>query len=164
MWWWTRRWFQPAGVTLSWRGVVLEIARWPVVLWAVLNVVFNVSRSYMITPKGDRAGRPVPGARLYGLYVGLAWLAIGAVAYFHVAIVHAQTQGYLILVLFNAVMILALLVTTLALEVRDLQRRSGARWGAVRMRAGSIAVVAATGVATAVAVAAVWQPLMEALR
>src|SRR6185312_4420089 len=52
MWCSTRRWFQPSGLRLSWRGVSLEIARWPVVLWALVNVVLRIKRDYMITPKG----------------------------------------------------------------------------------------------------------------
>ena len=43
---------EPGGVRLSWRGIVLQTARWPVVLWALINVVLRVKRSYMITPKG----------------------------------------------------------------------------------------------------------------
>ncbi len=35
MWCESRRWFQPGGVRLSWRGIVLQTARWPVVLWAL---------------------------------------------------------------------------------------------------------------------------------
>ncbi|MGH3143615.1 MAG: glycosyltransferase family 2 protein, partial [Gaiellales bacterium] len=52
MWRWSRRWFQPVGLRLSWRGMLLEIARWPVVLWALIIVLLGISRSYMITPKG----------------------------------------------------------------------------------------------------------------
>ena len=38
----SRRWFQPRGIGLTWRGVVLEIARWPIVLWAVVNVLLRI--------------------------------------------------------------------------------------------------------------------------
>ena len=54
MWWWSRRWFQPTGIGLTWRALVLEMARWPIVLWAVINVLLRIQRPYMITPKGDR--------------------------------------------------------------------------------------------------------------
>jgi cellulose synthase (UDP-forming) len=47
MWMWAGRWFQPAGLRLSWRGILLEIARWPVVLWALVNVLLNIKRPYM---------------------------------------------------------------------------------------------------------------------
>ena len=126
MWWWSRRWFQPTGIGLTWRALVLEMARWPIVLWAVINVLLRIQRPYMITPKGDRgADALAPGRRLYGPHVVLAALSIAAVAAFVLFVGHASTQGYLVLVLFNAITVLGLLVTVLALELRDLRRRTG---------------------------------------
>src|SRR5262249_49929762 len=57
-WWWTRRWHSPEGLRLSWRGVVLHVARWPIVLWAFINVVLRVKHPYMITPKKSLVGLP----------------------------------------------------------------------------------------------------------
>jgi cellulose synthase (UDP-forming) len=65
MWCETRKWFQPLGVRLSWRGLLLGIARWPVILWALINVVLGIKRPYMITPKGVTRARP-KAATLYG--------------------------------------------------------------------------------------------------
>ena len=115
--------FQPSGIGLTWRGVLLEVARWPIVLWAVVNAALRIKRPYMITPKGARTGRPPAGARLYGPPLLLAEIALGAIAVFQAAGGHAPTQGYLALVLFNLVMVVTLLVTALALELRDLRRR-----------------------------------------
>jgi cellulose synthase (UDP-forming) len=56
IWIWTRPWHMPSGLRLSWRGVILFVARWPIVLWAVINVVLRVKRPYMITRKGTTAG------------------------------------------------------------------------------------------------------------
>ena len=94
--------------------MLLEIARWPIVLWAVVNAALRWP--YMITPKGARAPAGRPGARLYGPPV-LAELALGAVAVFQAGGGHTATQGYLALVLFNLVLVVMLLVTALALEV-----------------------------------------------
>ena len=55
VWMWTRPWHMPSGLRLSWRGVILFVARWPIVLWAVINVVLRVKRPYMITRKGATA-------------------------------------------------------------------------------------------------------------
>jgi cellulose synthase (UDP-forming) len=55
IWIWTGRWHMPAGLRLSWRGVILYIARWPIVLWAFINVLLRVPRPYMITRKGATA-------------------------------------------------------------------------------------------------------------
>jgi cellulose synthase/poly-beta-1,6-N-acetylglucosamine synthase-like glycosyltransferase len=164
MWRWSRRWFQPRGIGLTWRGVLLEIARWPIVLWAFVNALLRVKRPYMITPKGARADKPPAGSRLYGPPVVLAALAIGAVGAFHLVLGQGPTQGYLALVLFNLVMVVALLVTTIALELRDLRRRTGRLGGALALRAGSVAVVTATVCATAGALLVAWAPLMESVR
>jgi cellulose synthase (UDP-forming) len=138
MWWWTRRWFQPPGVGLTWRAVVLEVARWPIVLWAVANVLLRIERPYMITPKGMRADTPAPGGRLYGLYAALAVAGLAAVDLSDLANRASTTQGYVVLVLFNTLLLLVLLVTTLSLEVRDLRRTTGALLRALRLRAGAL--------------------------
>jgi cellulose synthase (UDP-forming) len=164
MWRWSRRWFQPQGIGLTWRGVVLEIARWPIVLWAVVNVLLRVKRPYMITPKGARADKPPPGSRLYGPFVALAVLCAGTVTASHLAIGPSPTQGYLVLVLFNAAMVLALLVTVLSLELRDLRERTGHLATALRLRGGSVLTVALTVGVTAAAAAAAWAPMLESVR
>ena len=164
MWRWSRRWFQPRGIGLSWRGVLLEVARWPIVLWAVVNAALHVKRPYMITPKGTRTGAPAPGARLYGPSVLLAELSLGAIAVFHATGGHSPTQGYLVLVLFDLTMVVVLLVTALALELRDLRRQAGGLRTVLRWRAGSMLAVAAIAVSLVAAAAASWAPLMEALQ
>jgi cellulose synthase (UDP-forming) len=164
MWWWTRRWFQPPGIGLTWRAVVLEVARWPIVLWAVANVLLRIKRPYMITPKGNRNDMPAPGRRLYGLYAALAVLGIVAVDLSDLAVHARGTQGYAVLVLFNTLMLLVLLVTTLSLELRDLRRSTGRLVRALRLRAltvwGLVAIVAAAGASLVL----VWRLLAGALR
>jgi cellulose synthase (UDP-forming) len=164
MWWWTRRWFQPAGIGLSWRAVVLEVARWPIVLWAVVNVLLGIRRPYMITPKGKRTGRPAPGRRLYGLYALLAALGLCAVDLSDVAVRAPLTQGYVVLVLFNTLMLLVLLVTALSLEVRDLRLSTGRLGAALRLRVWSLCGLAAIVVASGASVVLVRGVLGVALR
>jgi cellulose synthase (UDP-forming) len=164
MWWCSRHWFQPRGIGLTWRGVLLEIARWPIVLWAVVNVILRIKRPYMITPKGARPGAPPPGRRLYGPQVALAAAANLAVCAFVVLIGTSPTQGYLALVLFNTLMVLALLVTTHSLELRDLRLRTGGFVAAVRLRAPSIAVLALTIAATALSIGLAWAPIEAVIR
>ena len=93
----------------------------------------------------------------------LAEMALGAVAVFQSGGGHAPTQGYLALVLFNLVMVVALLVTVLALELRDLRRRTGRLGTVLRWRAGSVLAVAAIAMSTVAAMFACWAPLMEAM-
>jgi len=77
IWFWTKRWFQPKGLSLSWRGIILHIARWPIVLWAFLNVILGVKKTYMITPKGTaRKELSLKTHTLYFSLIGLSFLAI----------------------------------------------------------------------------------------
>jgi cellulose synthase (UDP-forming) len=163
MWWWTRRWFQPAGIGLTWRAVVLEVARWPVVLWALANVLLGITRPYMITPKGKRADKLAPGRRLYGLYATLAVVGLCAVDLDAVELPGRGTQGYLVLVLFNTLMLLVLLVTAVSLELRDLRRSTGRLLHALRLRAWALCGLATIVAAAGVSLVLVWQPLGRAL-
>jgi hypothetical protein len=164
MWWWTRRWFQPAGIGLTWRGVVLEVARWPIVLWAVANVLAGIRRPYMITRKGKRADKLAPGRRLYGLYALLAVLGLCAVDLSDLADHARGTQGYVVLVLFNTLMLLVLLVTALSLELCDLRKSTGALACALRLRAWSLWGLAAVVAVAGASLVLVWRLLGKGLR
>lgn len=164
MWWSARHWFQPPGLRLSWRGMVLEVARWPIVLWAVVNVLLGVKRPYMITRKGTSASAIPPGLRLYGPFFALAATGVGAVFAFRLAGGHGEAQGHIGLVLLDTLLVVALLVTAVGLELRALEERLGGRVAALRARAGVVASMALLCAATAVACAAAWAPLLEAIR
>ncbi len=164
MWWWSRDFFQPAGVRLSWRGLLVEVARWPVVLWAFVNVLLRIERPYMITPKG-RASVTLPRIRnLYGPQFVLVALGLGAVAIFIVTTGKGPTQGYLLLVLLNVAMIVGLLVASAALELRDLCTRVGGLTAALSLRAGLVAGLVAVCAATALATATAWGPMTATLQ
>jgi cellulose synthase (UDP-forming) len=164
MWWWTRRWFQPAGIGLSWRALVLEVARWPIVLWAVANVLLRIERPYMITPKGKRHGKPAPGRRLYGLYALLAVVGLCTVDLSDIETPAGGTHGYLVLVLFNTLMLLVLLVTSMSLELRDLRRSTGRLVHALRLRIWALCGLATIVAAAGASLILVWRQLGSALR
>ncbi|MCW3013196.1 MAG: hypothetical protein JWO02_288 [Solirubrobacterales bacterium] len=164
MWWWSRDFFQPAGVRLSWRGLLVEVVRWPIVLWAFINVLLRIKRPYMITPKGQTVITLPSALTLYGPQFLLVGLGLGAVAAFRLLIGAGPTEGYLALVLLNVAMVVGLLVASAGLELRDLRARAGSFSGALAMRGGLLVgllcVCGATGLATAVA----WTPMVAALR
>lgn len=161
MWCWTRRWFQPGGVRLSWRGVILEIARWPVVLWALINVLLRIKRSYMITPKGVAGQRGPRASSIYGPYIFLTALPLAALWTFHITTRSGGVQGYFGLALANAALGLVLLKTTVILEIREFAAGSHSLLAAVRMRAGVL--VCALGLAALLAVSgvAIWEPMVR---
>jgi cellulose synthase (UDP-forming) len=156
MWCEARRWFQPRGLRLSWRGVLLQTARWPVVLWALINVIFGIKRPYMITPKGKAAGGGPRASTIYGPYIILAALPLLAVWVFN----DTATDGvrdYYGLALANAAIGIALIATTLVLELRQIAPQLSGLIAAARARAGILfALLCLMGLLMA-SLGAVWQ-------
>jgi cellulose synthase (UDP-forming) len=164
MWVWAQRWFQPRGLWLSWRGLVLEIARWPVVVWALINVALRVKHSYMITPKG--LARRTRGAQLlwvYGPYVVLASIPLAALWVDLLADRPGSLAAYYGLVLINGAVGVAMLVTVLLLELR-LGRSGTAGPPSPRLQASIVATIVALVLGFAVTATATWEPFMEAIR
>lgn len=120
MWFWSRFLFQPRGLLFSWRALVLEIARWPVVLWAFVNVVFRVKRAYMITPKGMLGLRS--GPRLLSLYLpyfALTVIPLAALWLYRFGDRAGALHGYYGLAFLNGLFGATVLVTTLLIEIRS---------------------------------------------
>jgi cellulose synthase (UDP-forming) len=161
MWCETRRWFQPGRVRLSWRGILLGVARWPVILWALVNVLFKIRRPYMITPKGVAGAMP-RALTVYGPGLAMAALPLGALWTFHATGGANGLRGYYWLALANSIIGLVLVATTVALEIRDVSSESGA-WRALRLRGGVIVAVAALAGAMAMSVLSVWVPMTQVM-
>jgi cellulose synthase (UDP-forming) len=161
MWVWARRWFQPRGLLLSWRGLVLEVARWPVVVWALVNVLLRVKHSYMITPKGARRARSGRLLKTYGPFAALALVPLAAVWADVLRGDSGPLRGYYGLVLLNGAVGVAMVVTTLLIELASASKAdAGARRGA--RRAIVAAVLSLVG-AFALTAAVSWQPFLAAL-
>ncbi len=148
IWWWSRRWFQPAGVMLSWRGIVLHIARWPVVLSALIQVLLRVHKPYMITPKGVQSGsnRPLPLAPFVPYFLLIA-LSLAASGYFLATGGDTGVQGNLLFTLHGALTLLCVLAVVVAND-RITLRAEGVRflrW--VRLRRSPIALTLTCGIA-----------------
>jgi cellulose synthase/poly-beta-1,6-N-acetylglucosamine synthase-like glycosyltransferase len=161
MWTATRKWFQPRGVSLSWRGVILQTARWPVVLWALINVALRITRPYMITPKGV-AGTGPRAITVYGPYIGLVAVPLLAVWVFYVTSGDVAVAGVYWIALTNAAMGLVVLATTVTLDILSASRPRE-MLAAARSRAGVIVGAASLlGLLVSLTVA-VWQPMIQAV-
>jgi cellulose synthase (UDP-forming) len=134
MWCEARKWFQPGGVRLSWRGIVLQTTRWPVVLWALINVVLRIKRPYMITPKGKAAGGGPRAISIYAPYIMLAAFPLAAIWLFDANADGSLIRGYYGLVLANALMGAAVLATTLAMDIKQIAAGPSALRTAMRPR------------------------------
>ncbi len=163
MWCESRKWFQPSTVKLSWRGVMLDTIRWPVVLWALLNVIFKVKRAYMITPKGDAARETATRVSIYALYLALAAVPLAAIWIFWATAAGGTVGGYCGLALANATGGVLIVTVILIMDIKQTAAITGPR-AALRMRAGVGAAVVAMQALLVLSAVTVWVPMMQVLR
>jgi cellulose synthase (UDP-forming) len=164
MWCEARKWFQPAGVRLSWRGIVLQTARWPVVLWALINVVLRIKRPYMITPKGKTPSGGPRAISIYAPYIVLAAFPLAAVWLFDAGGGSGLIRGYYGLALANALMGAAVLATTLGMDIRQIAAEHRALRTALRSRAVIVLALACLVGVLAVSVGHFGHPAIHAMR
>jgi cellulose synthase (UDP-forming) len=161
MWCEARRWFQPTGLRLSWRGILLQTARWPVVLWALINVLLRIKRSYMITPKGKDGVAGPRGITIYGPYIALAALPLAAVWVFHATAGGSLVRGYYGLTLANAAIGVLVVTVTVALELRQMAAAGKRPLAVARARAGILVAVVSLAALFAVSSVAVWHQMVH---
>lgn len=112
-------WFRPGThFFLSWQGIVLAVARWPIVLVALVNAVISVvfrggKFTYVVTPKGARAIKARDMLRVVSPYIGLGALTLASsFAYPVVSAWRDQptdAAGYLLFTLMSATFFAALI-------------------------------------------------------
>lgn len=141
-WRWTRRWQLPQGLGLSWRGIVLHIARWPIVLWALVNAVLHIRHPYMITPKGETAAVPVFSLRSQAVYLSMVVIGLGIVWRYLLSDTDDQVDGYVAFALLGAAYMLWVVVTNVSMDLLELHRRGQSRVRALRLRGSMLATVA----------------------
>ncbi len=146
-WWWSRSWHQPARVVLSWRGIVLHLARWVIVLSAFAQVVLRVRKPYMITVKGMGADvqRPFRLA-LLAPYAGLFAASLAACWFYIARYRSGSCQGYLFFGIEDAALFWLLIVVILAQDACALARADVPFGHVARLRLVPLAV---TGLMTA---------------
>ncbi len=114
IWAWSHVWHQPQKANLSWRGVVLHVVRWPIVLSAFIQVMLKVKKPYMITVKGLQKGEKMPFSLSahtpYFLLMGIALVA----CWFYLGVFgHSAAQGNLLFALQGALIFLLAYIITL---------------------------------------------------
>lgn len=125
-WYWSRKWHRPRKVRLSWRGIILQVARWLIVVNALLQVLFRIKKPYMITVKGMQDGRPsAVRLKILAPYIAVAVASLAACWAYLVRDESSPAQGALFFTLNGALLLLALLMTVCYQDFR-LFRASGA--------------------------------------
>jgi cellulose synthase (UDP-forming) len=125
IWAWSHPWHLPEGLGLSWRGIILHIARWPIVLSALFQVMLHVQKPYMITVKGLHHGKQRPFA-LHPYYPFFAFIALslGACWFYLLTIGHSSVQGYLAFALQGAAFLLLIYITALVKDIKDMMQNN----------------------------------------
>src|SRR5712691_3752185 len=121
IWLWSHPWHFPENLDLSWRGILLHIARWPIVFSAFIQVILGVQKPYMITLKGLQQGikRPFSLAPHYP-YFFLIGLSLGACWFYLTTVGRSDSQGYLLFALQGAVVLLLPFITALIKDITNM--------------------------------------------
>ena len=163
VWWWSRSWHEPKRVALSWRGIVLHMARWVVVLSAFAQVALRVKKPYMITIKGLGADVRQPlRVALLAPYIGLIAASL-ATCWFYMAVYdRSASQGYLFFALEGAALFWLLIVVVLAQDALATVRPE-ALGHYLRLRATPFLALASVTVLLIVTALATSDRILEAL-
>ncbi len=125
-WWWSRKWFLPKGVpTLTWRGIILHIARWPSVLSAVIQAALHVKKPYMITVKGMRPESKSFDTLSHLPYLLLMIVGLGSVQLFLLRVGRSSTQGDVLYTLVGVLMVVLVFLVVLLKDLQDLVSHLG---------------------------------------
>lgn len=77
VWKWSKKWF-PVKLNLSWKGILLHVARWPFVVLAFFSALLKIKKPYMITPKGNKESKITFGqVKIFFFLVISSLVAVG---------------------------------------------------------------------------------------
>ncbi len=149
--WAARPLMQPANVGMSWRGPILHLIRWPVLLQATGGVIMGRKKPYQITPKG-KFGQIAPTTKLYQPFLFLSSLCASAVVYATLAYGSKAPTGQILFALLSLLIMLSVCLIDLNIRIRLNGRalRTGLSW---------FRPITAVGVATVFAALAIVLPL-----
>jgi cellulose synthase (UDP-forming) len=122
-WGFSRKWHKPGGLFLSWRGIILHMARWSIVLSAIAQAALQVAKPYMITQKGDAKEYSLD-PRAFIPFIFLGSLPLLANIWYVVSGQHGPTQGYLLFTLQGAFFMFLVVVVPFIISVNKLGTRA----------------------------------------
>lgn len=118
IWWAARPIMQPQTVGLSWRGMILHAVRWPIILRAIVSVVFKIKKPYMITPKGSFAHQ-APTINTYKPFLILGLINCLAILYATAVYGINTPAGQIVFALSNACFMLIICLVDIDLRLRQ---------------------------------------------
>lgn len=149
-WGYSKGWYRPGThFFVSWQGILLAAARWPIVLVALVNAVISVvfrdgAFVYRVTPKGSRVVTARDSLRVALPFIVLAvipivtvlaypWLGSGS---------GFEAAGYVAFALFSSILFTILVATTFVDHIR-VNLKARVSLGRALVGAAPIAIVAA---------------------
>ncbi len=124
VWRWSKEWHKPHGLGLTWRGVVLHIARWPIILSALVQVILKIQKPYMITPKGINTDIAQPFyLKNFAIYFGIITILIASCWYFVSTAAKSATGGNMFYALWGALTFSEVYAVTLAMNIAEMRKR-----------------------------------------
>jgi cellulose synthase (UDP-forming) len=127
LWVRSQGWLRPRDCPIiSWKSMLFVLARWPVMLWAVVDaVVATIMRrdfSFGVTYKGAGPGRPLTWGTLLPQYA-IILVSLGTVEWYLLAFAGIHlAEGYIILALINAALYAIYILLVTLLHWRDARR------------------------------------------
>jgi hypothetical protein len=123
------------------------VARWLVVLSALVQVLFRVRKPYMITVKGVADARPrALRATILLPYLVAIFVSLAACWYYTLRYRHSHAQGSLFFALEGALLFLVLIATVWFQDLRSLRRLDVSVKGALRLGAAGWTALSVAGV------------------
>ncbi len=109
---------QPKGLNLSWRGMLLHVVRWPVILMAIISAAIGRVKPYQITPKGKFL-RTVPTIKLYKPFLLLSTISAFSIFYSLLVYGTENASGLLIFASANLVTMTSICLVDLNLRIKS---------------------------------------------
>jgi len=109
---------QPNRLKYSWRGVLLHIIRWPVILSGIVSAIFNIKKPYQVTPKGKFLNK-VPTTKLYRPFIILGLISAISVIFASFIYGNADTKGQTIFAMYDSIMMLSICLIDLNIRLRQ---------------------------------------------
>jgi len=118
-----RGWLRPHDASIvSWRMMLLMLARWPYVLYGVAEAVYGFATRkdfpFRVTPKGTGRRRDLP-LHMVAPYLLLAGVSLAAAGSYLAKDTRTEVDGYLYLALLNAGTYLVLMLALVGLNIRE---------------------------------------------
>ncbi len=133
-WSYLRGWLRPGThFFMSWQGIVLAVARWPIVLIAIANaiisLVFRQGRfNYLVTPKGNRALTTRGALKTVAPFLVLGSISVAApILYARLARdTNGDAAGYVLFALMSTIFFILILIVAMIDFIR-VNLKSGGR-------------------------------------